>query len=175
MLIIFLLYVPKRYFSDVNVGKLEESSRATLPFRCVCLWRHKNFTRETGRVACHPPPCGWQAGHSGQIVWITLWIWEKFLSQEWEKQVRPPKSSKYLTSSDFIWYESKYNSNSSSSWSRKVRTKIASLKPYPSRTRTGPRVTLVTTHTAICTCHNFETMEMIGRLKIKVCSDELVQ
>ena len=63
MLIIFLQYVPKRYFSDVNVGKLEESSRATLPFRRVCLWRHNHFTRETGRVACHPPPCGWQAGH----------------------------------------------------------------------------------------------------------------
>ena len=77
MLIIFLLYVPKRYFSDVNVGKLEESSRATLPFRRVWLWRHNHFKRETGRVACHPPPCGWQAGHSGQIVWITLWIWEK--------------------------------------------------------------------------------------------------
>ena len=27
MLIIFLLYIPKRYFSDVNVGKVEESSR----------------------------------------------------------------------------------------------------------------------------------------------------
>ena len=77
MSIIFLLYVPKLYFSDVNVGKLEESSRATLPFRRVCLWRHNLFTRETGRVACHPPPCGWQAGHSGQIVWKTLWIWEK--------------------------------------------------------------------------------------------------
>ena len=70
MLIIFLLYVPKRYFSDVNVGKLEGSSRATLQFRRVCLCRHNHFTRETGRVAR-------QAGHSGQIVWITLWIWEK--------------------------------------------------------------------------------------------------
>ena len=82
MLIIFLLhvYVPKRYFSDANVGKLEESSRTTLPFRRVCLWRHNHFTREIGRVACHPPPCGWQAGHSGQIVWKTLWIWEKSLS-----------------------------------------------------------------------------------------------
>ena len=37
MLIIFLLYVPKRYFSDVNVGKLEESSRAALQFQRVCL------------------------------------------------------------------------------------------------------------------------------------------
>ena len=38
MLIIFLLYVPKRYISGVNVGKLEKSSsRATLPFRCICL------------------------------------------------------------------------------------------------------------------------------------------
>ena len=55
MLIIFLLYVPKRYFSDVNVRKLEESSRAMLPFRRVCLWRHNHFRRETGRVACHPP------------------------------------------------------------------------------------------------------------------------
>ena len=78
MLIVFLLYVPKRYFSDVNVWQLEESSRATLPFRRVCLWRHNHFTRETGHVAYHPPPCGWQAGHSGQIVWKTLWIWEKY-------------------------------------------------------------------------------------------------
>ena len=54
MLIIFLLFVPKRYFSDVNVGKLEEFSDATLSFRRVCLWRHNHFTRETGRVACHP-------------------------------------------------------------------------------------------------------------------------
>ena len=37
MLIIVLLYVQKRYFSAVNVGKLEESSRKTLPFRRVCL------------------------------------------------------------------------------------------------------------------------------------------
>ena len=29
-------------------------------------------------VACHPPPSpyGWKACHSGQIVWITLWILE---------------------------------------------------------------------------------------------------
>ena len=46
-------------------------------FSVYCPWRHNHFTRETGRVACHPPPCGWQAGHSGQIVWKTLWIWEK--------------------------------------------------------------------------------------------------
>ena len=34
---IIILYVPKRYFSDVNVGKLEESSHATLPFLRFCL------------------------------------------------------------------------------------------------------------------------------------------
>ena len=51
-----------------NVGKLEEFSCMTLPFRRVCLWRHNHFTHETGRLAYHPPPCGWQAGHSGQIV-----------------------------------------------------------------------------------------------------------
>ena len=62
MLIIFLLYAPKRYFFDVNVGKLEESSCATLQFRRVCLWRHNHFTCETGRVACHPPP--WMTGWS---------------------------------------------------------------------------------------------------------------
>ena len=59
MLIIFLLYVPKRCFSDVNVGKLEESSRTMLPFRRVLLVRHNHFTGETGLVAYHPPPlCG---------------------------------------------------------------------------------------------------------------------
>ena len=59
MLIIFLPYVPKLYFSNVNVEKLDESSRTTLPFRCVCLWRHNHFTRQTGRAAYHPTPCGW--------------------------------------------------------------------------------------------------------------------
>ena len=78
MLIILLLYVPKKVFSDVNVGKLEESSRTMLPFLRVCLWRHNHFTWETGRVACHTTPCGRQAGHFGQIVWKTLWIWEKW-------------------------------------------------------------------------------------------------
>ena len=58
MLIIFLLYVSKRYFSNVNVGQLQESSRATLPFRRVCLWRRNHFTRKTGRVAYHSPPVG---------------------------------------------------------------------------------------------------------------------
>ena len=73
---------PKRYFSDANVGKLQESNRTTLPFRHVCLWHHNHLTREIGRVAYHPPPCGWQAGHCGQIVRIILWIWKKgFLCQ----------------------------------------------------------------------------------------------
>ena len=40
--------------------------------------------RVVGWVACHPPPCGWQAGHSGQIVWITLWKWEN----KWSDMVR---------------------------------------------------------------------------------------
>ena len=40
MLIILLLYVLKRCFSDVNVGELEESSRTTLPFPHVSLRRH---------------------------------------------------------------------------------------------------------------------------------------
>ena len=56
MLIIFLLYVPHRYFFDVNFGKLEESSRTTLPVRRSCLWRHNHFTRDKGRVAYHPSP-----------------------------------------------------------------------------------------------------------------------
>ena len=67
----------KGIFPMQTSENLEESSRTTLSFQRVCLWRHNNFTREIGRVACHPPPCGWQAGHSGQIVWKTLWIWEK--------------------------------------------------------------------------------------------------
>ena len=76
MLIIFLLYVPKRYFFDVNVGKLEESSRTALPFRRVCLWRHNHFTREIGRVACHPPPVGDRLVILGESCG-KLWIWEK--------------------------------------------------------------------------------------------------
>ena len=79
--------------------KLEESSRTTLPFRRVCLWRHNHLTRETGRVACHPPPCGWQARHSGQIVWITLWIWENLLknwSNEWGRCLDDGMDEKYL-------------------------------------------------------------------------------
>ena len=36
-LIIFLLYVPKTYFSCVNIGKLAESSLTKLPFQCVSL------------------------------------------------------------------------------------------------------------------------------------------
>ena len=51
MSIIFLLYVTKRCFSGVNIGKLEESSRTTLPFGHVCLRCHSHFTHETGRVA----------------------------------------------------------------------------------------------------------------------------
>ena len=67
MMIIFLLYVPKRYFSYVNVGKLEESSHRTLPFRRVCLLRHNHLTHETGCVAYHPPPCGSSLANSVDI------------------------------------------------------------------------------------------------------------
>ena len=81
-LIIFLLYVQKKYFSVVNIGKLEESSHTMLPFQHICLWRHSLFTGETGCVFYHPHPCGWRACHSGQIIWITLWIWEEKLSHD---------------------------------------------------------------------------------------------
>ena len=77
MLIIFLLYVPKRYFSNVNDGKLRESSSARLLFLHVCLWCHNQFMRETGCVAYHPPP--FWANHADNSVnmgiYMIIHIW----------------------------------------------------------------------------------------------------
>ena len=88
-MIIFLLYVPTMYFASEKVGKLAVSSFTMLPFRRVSLWRHNNFTCESGRVVCHPPPCEWQASHSGQIVLTTLWSWEKSKSTAYTEVVWP--------------------------------------------------------------------------------------
>ena len=48
------------------------------------------------------------------------------------------------TMGDFIWYQSSYNSNQSESNLRHLN-----FDPYPSRTRGGPWVTLVATHTTM--------------------------
>ena len=59
------LYVPKRLFYDANVGKLEKSSRTTLRFQGVYLWRHNHFTRETRNRSC---------SLSSTLLWMTDWL-----------------------------------------------------------------------------------------------------
>ena len=113
----------KIYFSAVNVEKLAKPSRTTLLFRRVSLWRHDYFTGRNGWCSLSSTPCGWQAGHSRQVVWMTLYLYVQF-----QREIKSGFCSTRFPRN--TWYWSKWYRSSHWRGNERRRTR------YWTRTRT---------------------------------------